>query len=117
MKLRPARGLAYVVPISDIPSASKKANGYGVEAADKNKGTEEPYQFRVVAVGASKPTSFGSWIYSQLQVGDIVALSATNSTLRTNRDESGFTLDGQWTMVIDFEDVLGIWGEELAVQD
>jgi co-chaperonin GroES (HSP10) len=107
-KLQPSRGFLFVRPVSDIPKAEKnsKETGFGIKS-DKSK-PEEPYQFKVLAVGAPRPFD-GCMIESEAQVGDIVSHTATNKTLREDIHDSGFLMDGVHILVMDFRDVLGIW--------
>jgi len=105
MNLKPAGGYIFVEPVDDIPS-SKSEMGFGGKT-DKQK-PETPYKFRVVAVGG-KVAYQGLWIYSEVEPGDIISHMSNNATLREQRETAGFVINGNWYLVIDFRDVLGIW--------
>jgi hypothetical protein len=108
MKLHPARGYVFVIPVDDIPS-DKAAVGFGGKT-DKLK-PEEPYKFKVVAVGAARPFE-GMLIYSEVEEGDIISHQSTNATLREQRETAGFLIDGEWFLPLDFRDILGRWQGE-----
>jgi co-chaperonin GroES (HSP10) len=105
MKLQPARGYLFVIPVDDIP-ASKSGVGFGGKT-EKQK-PEQPYKLRVAAVGGSRPYE-SIMIESEVKVGDIISHNSTNATLREQREQAGFLVDGVWYLPMDFRDVLGIW--------
>ena len=105
MKLRPAMGTLFVTPIDQIPS-SRTETGFGGKT-DKQK-PEEPYKFKVVAVGGPIP-SHGVMVYPEVEPGDIVSHVSTNLTLREQSDTSGFLVDDVLYHPWDFRDILGIW--------
>lgn len=112
MTLKPTRGLLFVVPLDKI-EPPKDGMGFGAEK-QKHK-PEEPYKFKVVAVGAVLPVD-GLWVESEVRVGDIIALNHSNVTMRERIAEgSGFLLDGVWHYPVDFRDVIGYWSEDETI--
>ena len=105
MKLQPARGYLFVIPVEDIP-ASKSAVGFGGKT-EKIK-PEQPYKLRVMAVGAPRPFD-GLMIDAGVNVGDIISANSTNATIREQREQAGFLVDDVWYFPMDFRDVLGVW--------
>jgi hypothetical protein len=109
MNLKPNRGILFVVPIDEIKPVKVKA-GFEGKAAEKQK-PETPYKFKVVAVGGPLRVH-DIWIPCDAQVGDIISHTSTNAHLREQIEESGMLLDGVQHLVLDFNDVLGVWKEE-----
>lgn len=105
MKLRPAAGNIFITPVEPIPS-SRTETGFGGKT-DKQK-PEQPYKFRVAAVGGPVPIN-GQWFRTEVEIGDIVSLVSTNLTLREQSETAGFLIDGVLYYAWDFRDILGIW--------
>lgn len=104
--MKPARGYIFVVPVDEIPSIKSEA-GFGVTHVDKQK-PEQPYKFKVIAVGAPRPFD-GLMIDSEVSVGDTISLMSSNNTLREQRETTGFLIGSTWIIPVDFRDILGIW--------
>ena len=98
-------GTIFVTPINEIPS-SRTETGFGGKT-DKQK-PEQPYKFKVVAVGGPIP-SHGIMVYPEVEPGDIVSHNSTNLTLREQSYTSGFLVDDVLYHPWDFRDILGIW--------
>src|ERR1035437_2901653 len=101
MKLQPARGYLFVIPVEDIP-ASKSAVEFGGKT-EKIK-PEQPYKLRVMAVGAPRPFD-GLMIDGWVNVGYVVSANSTNATIREQREQAGFLVDDVWYLPMDFRDV------------
>jgi co-chaperonin GroES (HSP10) len=105
MKLQPARGYIFVVPVDEIPS-EKSVVGFGGKT-DKHR-PEQPYKFKVIAVGGPRPYD-GVCVDSEVAEGDIISHQSTNGTLREQRETAGFFVDDEWYLPMDFRDILGVW--------
>lgn len=109
MTLKPTRGLLFVVPIGKIDPPKE---GMGFSAEKQKHKPEEPYKFKVTAVGGPLPFD-GIWVPSEVAVGDIVSLNQSNAAMRERIAEgAGFLLDGAWYYPVDFRDVIGYWRDD-----
>lgn len=115
MTLQPGSGFIFLEAIDHIPSV-KQETGFGAKTAEKDK-PEQPYKFRVFAVGTSMPFH-GMWIPPEVKPGDIVSLAQKNSVLREQQETTGLLIGDKRYRVVDFRDVLGIWRtDETTIAD
>lgn len=105
MNLKPAPGTIFIQPVDLIPPSKTEVGFSG--KTDKQK-PEQPYKFRVLAVG-SKQAHQGLWVESPVEPGDIISHVSTNAKWREIAETSGFLVDGELCMPIEFGDILGIW--------
>ena len=96
----------FAVPVDEIPAVNPNM-GFGGKT-EKFK-PEVPYKLKILAVGGPRPFNDNVWFEAEVKAGDIVSHVQTNATLREKMATTGFILDGQQIMVMDFQDIVGIW--------
>ena len=104
MNLKPGPGYIFLKMLDKMPD---KIKGTGFGAETQKLSAEEPYKFKVVAVGGPRPFEGRVWP-SPVEEGDTIFLNNHNKSLRESYPESWFLHEDEMYLAADFSAVMGI---------